>query len=93
MKAKKKPIIIDYLEVTGFADFIDELKEWTKSFGISYEDHFTNSFEEGLQVKTLEGTSYRITMNDVIIKGIKNEFYPCKKDIFEQTYDKINENT
>jgi hypothetical protein len=30
-----------------------------------------------------------ISWNDYVIKGIKGEFYPCKPDIFELTYDKI----
>jgi hypothetical protein len=27
---------------------------------------------------------------DYIIKGVKGEFYPCKPDIFELTYEKID---
>ena len=37
---------------------------------------------------TLEGV-HRIDWNDWIIKGIKGEFYPCKPDIFEATYEKV----
>ena len=37
-----------------------------------------------------EGTSYDITTSDVIIRGVKGEYYPCKKDIFEETYEIIN---
>lgn len=38
------------------------------------------------EIETLEGTM-RLLENDYIIKGIKGEFYPCKPDIFEQTYE------
>ena len=38
------------------------------------------------QLKTLEGW-YNLTPGDWIIKGIKGEYYPCKPDIFEQTYE------
>ena len=46
---------------------------------------------EGLNhyIRTLEG-DMEISWNDYVIKGIKGEFYPCKPDIFELTYDKIN---
>ena len=40
-------------------------------------------------IRTLEG-DMEISWNDYIIKGVKGEFYPCKSDIFELTYDKIN---
>ena len=40
------------------------------------------------QIKTLEGW-YSLTPNDWIINGVIGEFYPCKPDIFEQTYEKV----
>lgn len=39
-------------------------------------------------VNSLEGQEY-ISKGDYVIKGLKGEFYPCKPDIFEQTYEKI----
>ncbi len=39
-------------------------------------------------IKTLEGW-LKPTPEDWIICGIKNEFYPCKPDIFEETYEKV----
>lgn len=33
------------------------------------------------------------TIEDYIIKGIKGEFYPCKPDIFEETYDEVKDDT
>lgn len=41
-------------------------------------------------IKTLEGW-HEITPGDYIITGIKGERYPCKPDIFEQTYEKVEE--
>ena len=32
----------------------------------------------------------KATDGDYIIKGVKGEFYPCRKDIFEETYEKID---
>lgn len=39
-------------------------------------------------INTLEGTM-SVNIGDYIIKGVKGEFYPCKPDIFEMTYDKV----
>lgn len=43
-----------------------------------------------LYIKTLEGEMIA-KKNDYIIKGIKGEFYPCKPDIFEASYEKCGE--
>lgn len=40
-------------------------------------------------IKTLEG-NHKCTKGDYIIKGVKNEFYPCKPDIFKVTYEKVD---
>ncbi|HBF3278115.1 TPA: hypothetical protein KOB70_003835, partial [Clostridioides difficile] len=39
-------------------------------------------------LKTLEGTM-RANKGDYIIQGVKGEIYPCKADIFEMTYEKV----
>jgi hypothetical protein len=41
-----------------------------------------------LIIETLEG-NHKAMPNDYIIKGIKGEYYPCKPDIFEATYEKL----
>ena len=33
----------------------------------------------------------KVCNRDYIIKGVNGEFYPCKEDIFNKTYDKYNE--
>jgi hypothetical protein len=53
-----------------------------------FEDYKRIVRRDGLIIATLEG-AMRADVDDFIIKGIKGEFYPCKPDIFEQTYDKI----
>ena len=50
-------------------------------------DYHMGCLSDGLKIDTLEGVmSARV--GDYIIKGVKGEFYPCKPDIFEITYDK-----
>ena len=44
------------------------------------------------RIKTLEGTM-EAAPGDWIIKGIKGEFYPCKPDIFEATYERVEDGT
>jgi hypothetical protein len=44
---------------------------------------------EKLVIGTLEGV-HRVDWNDWIIQGVKGELYPCKPDIFELTYDKLD---
>ena len=42
-----------------------------------------------IRVDTLEGETYKVEEGDWIIKGVKGEYYPCKPDIFEQTYEEV----
>ena len=39
-------------------------------------------------IHTLEG-DVKANRGDYIIKGVKGEFYPCRQDIFEQTYEEV----
>lgn len=58
-------------------DFIPDAKlEW-------------NWHTKKLEIKTLEG-SHTVNVNDFIIRGVKGEYYPCKPDIFEATYELVN---
>jgi hypothetical protein len=41
-------------------------------------------------IMTLEGLM-TVSIGDYVIKGIKGEFYPCKPDIFEESYEKVEE--
>lgn len=44
----------------------------------------------GFYIPTLEG-NMKANIGDYIIKGINGEFYPCKPDIFDKTYEKVTE--
>lgn len=88
MQAQKKPVVIDFIEI-NVNTTPEEIKSWVETFNQKFEDYFDDN-GENLKVKTLEGTSYDITTSDVIIRGVKGEYYPCKKDIFEETYEIIN---
>jgi len=87
-KYRKKPIIIDAIQYNGqnlnlVMDFIGDPD------GTSGE-YFVCHNTGGIAIPTLEGTMIA-SLNDYIIKGIKGEFYPCKPDIFENSYDRVDE--
>lgn len=86
MKATKKPVTIECLNWTG--DNAEEIKAFC---GESAKLDLYHSLDDGrehiaLTIHTLEGDMLA-SVGDFIIKGVKGEFYPCKPDIFEQTYD------
>lgn len=54
-----------------------------------FYEYCENCFENGIQTHTLEG-DIRLRLSDFIIKGVKGEFYPCRADIFEMTYEKYS---
>lgn len=76
---KKKPVIIEAVQFTG--DNVDFIKEFT-----NYNSSICNG---ELNIHTLEGNMIA-SVGDWIIKGVKGEFYPCKPDIFESTYEEVN---
>lgn len=81
-KYRKKPVIIEAVIWTG--NNIDEVKELAKS---AVENIiFVNN---NLYIETLEG-NMNASVGDYIIKGIAGEFYPCKPDIFKQTYETVS---
>jgi hypothetical protein len=43
----------------------------------------------GVVIETLEGNMLA-NKGDYIIKGVKGEFYPCKPDIFEMSYESVD---
>lgn len=76
MKFRKKPVVIEAVQWNGPEDD-PALK--------SFAGMWVNLIEPRC-ITTPEG-SMKITHGDWIIKGIKGEFYPCKPDIFEATYE------
>lgn len=78
-KYRKKPVIIE-----AFRPGFDEMPEW---FVSQPGFQLWTSFDDAL-ISTLEG-SMKITKGDWVIKGVKDEIYPCKPDIFEATYEKV----
>ena len=82
LQYKKKPVVIEALQIQeNIAEIIDfcpkALYCYTLS-GIPY-----------VLINTLEGRMQG-ELGDWIIKGVEGEFYPCKPNIFEKTYELVN---
>ena len=85
MKARKKPVVVEVMQLQMCSAMsYRKCKEFVGDFWIHY-DEMPNGFPG---IKTLEGVM-EISNNDYIIKGVDGEFYPCKPDIFEKTYEVI----
>ena len=88
-KFKKKPVEIEAIQYTGMNNL--EIAEWSNNIVFPspvLESCIENSKGCYLQIKTLEGIMTAI-VGDWIIKGVKEEFYPCKNNIFLMTYETI----
>lgn len=89
-KFRKKPVVVDAIQWTG--KNIEDIRLFSGGEVDYY--HWEQLNESGinkemLEVNTLEG-KMEARKGDWIIKGVNGEFYPCKPDIFEKTYEPIN---
>lgn len=84
MKYRKKPIVIEAVIWSG--------SNWHQVFDFAGHEIFS-THEDGvnlLKIKTLEG-EMTAQPGDWLIRGIKGEYYPCKPDIFEATYEEVED--
>ena len=90
MKYRKKPVVIEAVLWTGNPDRYDNLCAVLGADPKKF--HFGASIGDGdcfeLVIPTLEG-DHTAEPGDMIIRGVAGEFYPCKPDIFEQTYERV----
>lgn len=94
MKYRKKPVVIDAWKWDGVnIDDILQHVDFDKlpSDGVHKTPGIGHTPATGeLYIPTLEGTMCA-RPGDYIIKGVQGEFYPCKPDIFEATYEAVDE--
>lgn len=76
----KKPIPIEALQIACNPDEIKAFLGANGTFSL-----IADLQEITVIIYTLEG-NMTAHMGDYIVKGIKGEFYPCRKDIFEESY-------
>lgn len=93
MKARKKPVIVDVMQLKMHS--IRSYRKCKEFVGDAWIDHdemprISPIMKPLPGIKTLEGIM-TVSDGDYIIKGVNGEFYPCKKDIFEKTYNIVKE--
>lgn len=79
MKYRKKPVVIEAVQYDGNLSSVQKFIDRKVDYSYSKND---------LSILTLEGQLH-VSKGDYIIKGVQGEFYPCKPDIFEATYEKV----
>lgn len=80
MKFRKKPVEVEAIQYDG-----NNAKE---ILSFMFPDIQPDGEPTLGTIKTLEG-EMKVSNGDWIIKGVNGEFYPCKPDIFEKTYEAV----
>lgn len=93
-KYRKKPVVIEAVQMPS-PQLWDAYNQGHTAdaqpmiqLGLFIEEAEWVQVQEGIQIQTTEGVMLA-SPGDWIIKGVKGEFYPCKPDIFELTYDLV----
>jgi hypothetical protein len=82
MKFRKKPVVVEAIQYGPYTAPTLELAVFLDGVGAYVT-------ENGIIIPTLEG-DHLAQVGDWIIRGVKNEFYSCKPDIFELTYEPVD---
>ena len=85
MKYRKKPVIIEAIKYVGGTAVAEEIPKWLRDASLDKTIYWENN---NLYIKTLEGV-HHVSDGDYVIRGVQGELYPCKPDIFEQTYERM----
>jgi hypothetical protein len=91
-KYRKKPVVIEAMQFVAVAD-VGQIMAWMGPGAVVFYPNGRdydgkNATRAVLAIPTLEGEMVA-NLGDWIIKGVKGEFYPCKPDIFEATYEAV----
>lgn len=85
MKFRKKPVVIEAVQFHGSSTQKVAIRTWMEG-GEYRKPGISTCDMTSVKIPTLEG-DMTAQPGDWIIKGVQGEFYPCKPDIFEQTYE------
>ena len=88
-KFRKKPVVIEAVQYVFDGDEV--LPDMAQDAIADFMEQNIVVEGDDIIIPTLEG-DHRATPGDWIIKGVKGEFYPCKSDIFEATYERVADN-
>ena len=94
-KYRKKPVVIEAMELNGSNGEMHAVYLWVEeSLGSVDPDDVhlpgvtIDPADGRMVIRTLEG-DMKADIGDFIIRGVNGEFYPCKPDIFEKTYETV----
>lgn len=91
-KFRKKPVEIEARRWDGTAEGATAIINWVLRYGSTATYHCTDICTIGaphtIRIPTPEG-DMMASVGDWIIRGVQNEFYPCKPSIFADTYDEV----
>lgn len=93
IKYKKKPVVIEAVKLEDTRESIINAIEFVYNIGMETSTLGAETTvkivlqDGGFLIPTLEG-NMKASFGDYVIKGIKGEFYPCKPDIFHETYER-----
>lgn len=96
MKYRKKPVVIEayqWFEVSEFDKNVIRDVDYYRHPNIDGQNdckHCSNIMHNHGWIDTLEG-GHIVCPKDWVITGVQGEKYPCKPDIFEKTYEKVEE--
>ena len=84
-KFRKKPVVIEAFQFRDTSHKNMAMPQW---FLDAVEAKQAFDLSDHLIIKTLVG-DHRANIGDWIIRGVKGEIYPCKPDIFDETYELV----
>ena len=89
MRYRKKPVVIEAVRVYEIRDAIT----FAGINNVGFDEEFPEAFSEWEVWDELHETWVSFQVGDWIIRGVKGEFYPCVNDVFEATYEPVDEAT
>lgn len=84
MKYRKKQVVVEAIQFKDDVKVLQCLSEFVDNQDLVVD--YSDKDNPKLKIETLEGVM-EASVGDYIIKGVNGEFYPCKPDIFEKTYE------
>lgn len=84
MKYRQKPVIIEAIKYVGGTAFDEEIPKWLRD---AYENH-TVYWENNELCIRVSKYVHHVSDGDYVIRDAQGVIYPCKPDIFEQTYER-----
>ena len=97
MKFRKKPVVVEATQWFKMGDhpkvrhLYDDRSDDLKMIGMAGELTLPLGRDNYGIIDTLEGDAHLVTPGDWIITGVKGETYACKPDIFDMTYERVEE--